>query len=116
MPVPPNLTARFAAMFAAIGSEHRLRILRLLLSAHPNGRTAGENQAELDMSASNLSHHLEKLRNEGLLNVRRDGTYLWYSANTEVLTELLQFLYAECCTRNRAIASETIVQIRKAEK
>ncbi|MCZ2148951.1 MAG: metalloregulator ArsR/SmtB family transcription factor [Bryobacterales bacterium] len=111
-----DLTARYADAFAAIGAEHRLRILRLLLSAHPNGLTAGEIQAELGMSASNLSHHLEKLRNEDLLNVRRAGTYLWYSANTEVLTELLQFLYAECCTRNRAIAPETIVQIRKAEK
>jgi DNA-binding transcriptional ArsR family regulator len=116
-PVPADdLTIRYADMFAAIGTEHRLRILRLLLSAHPKGMTAGEIQAELGMSASNLSHHLEKLRNEDLLNVRREGTYLWYSANTEVLTELLQFLYAECCTRNRAIAPETIVQIRKAVK
>ncbi|MCC6391342.1 MAG: helix-turn-helix transcriptional regulator, partial [Bryobacterales bacterium] len=114
LPDHDDLTTRYADMFAAIGAEHRLRTLRLLLSAHPNGLTAGEIQAELGMSASNLSHHLEKLRNENLLNVRRDGTYLWYSANTEVLTELLQFLYAECCTRNRAIAPETIVQIRKA--
>lgn len=108
-------TPRFADMFAAIGTEHRLRILRLLLSSHPEGMNAGEIQTELGMSASNLSHHLEKLRNEDLIQVRREGTFLWYSANASVLTELLQFLYAECCTRNRAIPPETIVQIRKAK-
>jgi ArsR family transcriptional regulator len=110
-----DLTPRYADMFAAIGTEHRLRIVRLLLSSHPEGMNAGEIQAELGMSASNLSHHLEKLRNEDLIQVRREGTFLRYSANTAVFTELLQFLYAECCTRNRAIPPETIVQIRKAK-
>jgi ArsR family transcriptional regulator len=110
-----DLTPRYADMFAAIGTEHRLRIVRLLLSSHPEGMNAGEIQAELGMSASNLSHHLEKLRNEDLIQVRREGTFLRYSANATVLTELLQFLYAECCTRNRAIPPETIIQIRKAK-
>lgn len=111
--VSPDDVSRYADMFAAIGAEHRLRVLRLLLSAHPEGMTAGEIQAELGMSASNLSHHLDKLRNEELLTVRREGTFLWYAANTATLQDLLQFLYAECCTRNKAVAPETVVQIRK---
>lgn len=108
---PP--TARYADMFAAIGAEPRLRIVRLLLSAHPDGLVVGDIQAELAMAASTLSHHLDKLRSEGLVAVRRDGTYLWYTANTEVLGELLGFLYAECCTRNRVIKPADIGRTAK---
>jgi DNA-binding transcriptional ArsR family regulator len=104
---------RYADMFSAIGTEARLRILRLLLSAHPNGVTVGDIGAELGIPGSTLSHHLDKLKNEGLVSVRRESTYLWYSANTETLRELLGFLYAECCTRNQAIRPETIVTISK---
>ena len=104
---------RFADMFSAIGTEARLRIVRLLLSAHPDGMTVGEIASEIGVSGSTLSHHLEKLKNEDLVKVRRESTYLWYSANTESLQELLGFLYAECCTRNRAIAPETIVTISR---
>src|SRR5271168_4772710 len=94
--------SRYADMFAAIGAEPRLQILRLLLAAHPEGLVVGEIQAELDIPNSTLSHHLDKLRNEGLVLVLREGTFLRYSANTEALQEVLQFLYAECCTRNKA--------------
>jgi ArsR family transcriptional regulator, arsenate/arsenite/antimonite-responsive transcriptional repressor len=104
-----DLTPRYADMLAAMGAEPRLRILRLLLTAHPDGLTVGEVQAELGIPASTLSHHLEKLKSEDLVKVRREGTFLWYSTNTEVLQELLTFLYAECCTRNHAIAPESIV-------
>jgi ArsR family transcriptional regulator, arsenate/arsenite/antimonite-responsive transcriptional repressor len=105
--------ARFADMLAAMGTEPRLRIIRLLLSAHPDGLVVGEIQSELGIPPSTLSHHLDKLRNEDLVKVQRESTFLRYSANTEVLQELLTFLYAECCTRNRAIEPETIVRLRK---
>lgn len=96
-------------MFSAMGAEPRLRIVRLLLSAHPEGLVAGEIGGELNIPASTLSHHLEKLKNEDLLRVRREGTFLWYAANTDALQDLLSFLYAECCTRNKAIKPRTIV-------
>jgi DNA-binding transcriptional ArsR family regulator len=105
--------ARYADMFAAIGTEPRLRIIRLLLSAHPEGMVVGDVQAELEIPNSTLSHHLEKLKNEGLVNVRREGTFLRYTANAEALQELLQFLYAECCTRNKAVKPRDVVQICK---
>ncbi len=100
-------------MFGALGNEARLRIVRLLLSAHPEGLIVGEIQAELGITGSTLSHHLEKLKNEGLLTVERQGTFLWYRANTDVLQELLGFLYAECCTRNKAVKPESIVRLCK---
>jgi DNA-binding transcriptional ArsR family regulator len=104
---------RFADMFSAMGTGPRLRIMRLLLSAHPDGMVANEIGSELAIPASTLSHHLEKLKNEELVKVKREGTYLWYSANTDVLQELLGFLYAECCTRNKAIEPQAIVRLCK---
>jgi ArsR family transcriptional regulator len=104
---------RYADMFSAMGTEPRLRIMRLLLSAHPDGLVAGEIQSELGIPNSTLSHHLEKLKSEELVKVRREGTFLWYTANTDALRELLGFLYAECCTRNQAVKPEEIIQICK---
>jgi len=103
------LITRCADMFSAMGAEPRLRIVRLLLSAHPEGLVVGEIGDELNIPASTLSHHLEKLKNEDLVRVRREGTFLWYSANTDALQDLLGFLYAECCTRNKAIEPQSIV-------
>jgi DNA-binding transcriptional ArsR family regulator len=111
MKTTPEQIIRYADMFAAMGTESRLRIMQLLLSAHPDGMVVGEIQDELDISASNLSHHLEKLKNEGLVQVSREGTFLRCTANTEALQELLTFLYAECCTRNKAVKPEKITQI-----
>jgi ArsR family transcriptional regulator len=99
---------RYADMFSAMGTESRLRIIQLLLSAHPHGLIVGDIGDELEILSSTLSHHLEKLKNENLVNVRREGTFLWYSANTEVLQELLGFLYAECCTLNKAVEPDKI--------
>jgi len=103
--------ARYADMFAAMGTEARLRIMQVLLSAHPEGLVVGEIQEELDIPNSTLSHHLDKLKNEGLVQVRREGTFLRYMANTEALQELLRFLYAECCTRNKALKPRDVVQL-----
>ena len=105
---------RYADMFAAMGAEPRLRVMQLLLTAHPRGMVAGDLQEELGIPASTLSHHLDKLSHEDLVRVRREGTYLWYTANTDSLQEILNFLYAECCTRNQAIDPGELVAIGQA--
>jgi len=102
---------KYADMFSAMGTEPRLRIMQLLLSAHPEGLVVGEIQEELDIPNSTLSHHLDKLKNEGLVRASRESTFLRYTAHCEALRELLQFLYAECCTRNKALKPQDIVQI-----
>jgi ArsR family transcriptional regulator len=102
---------KFADMFSAMGTEARLRIMQLLLSAHPDGLVVSEIQQELDIPNSTLSHHLEKLKSEGLVQVQRESTFLRYTANAETLRQLLGFLYAECCTRNKAVKPEQIVQL-----
>ncbi|MDP9146101.1 MAG: metalloregulator ArsR/SmtB family transcription factor [Acidobacteriota bacterium] len=104
---------RYADMFSAMGTEPRLRIMQALLSAHPEGLVVGDIQDELDIPNSTLSHHLEKLKNEDLVKVQRESTFLRYTANTGVLQELLSFLYAECCTRNKALKPESIIQVCK---
>ena len=83
--------------------------MQLLLTAHPEGLVVGDIGNELDIPNSTLSHHLEKLKAENLVRIRREGTFLWYSANTEALQEILGFLYAECCTRNKVVKSKDIV-------
>jgi ArsR family transcriptional regulator, arsenate/arsenite/antimonite-responsive transcriptional repressor len=115
MPQKPDSAriVRYADMLAAIGTEPRLRIVRLLLAAHPRGMIVGDIGEELAIPSSTLSHHLEKLRNEDLVTVRREGTFLWYSANAAGLQELLQFLFAECCTRNQAVKVENVISICK---
>ncbi len=113
MKIRPEQVIRYADMFAAMGTESRLRIMRVLLSAYPEGMVVTEILQELDIPNSTLSHHLEKLKNEELVEVKREGAFLRYSANAETLRELLGFLYAECCTRNKAIEPSSIIQLCK---
>ena len=113
-PKSAEQVVRYADMFAAMGAEPRLRIMQLLLTAHPQGLIVGDIQEELKIPASTLSHHLDKLKNEELVGVRREGTYLWYTANLEALQEIINFLYAECCTRNKAIEPHELVGIGQA--
>jgi DNA-binding transcriptional ArsR family regulator len=113
MRVSDATVTRFSDMFAALGAEPRLRIVRLLLAAHPEGLVVGEILAETGIAASTLSHHLEKLKIDELVTVEREKAFLRYRANTEALQQLLGFLYAECCTRNKAVEPKTIVALCK---
>ena len=110
---PTDRTERFADMFAALGAEPRLRIVRLLLAAHPEGMVVGEIQEETNMAASTLSHHLDKLKNDDLVTAEREKAFIRYRANTSALEELLGFLYAECCTRNRVVEPKKLAFISR---
>lgn len=107
-PMHRDEVAQYADMLAAMGAEPRLRIIRLLLAAHPRGLAAGDIATELDITPSTLSHHLDRLKRESVLGVRREGTFLWYTANTTAIEQLLKFLFAECCTRTSAISPERL--------
>jgi ArsR family transcriptional regulator, arsenate/arsenite/antimonite-responsive transcriptional repressor len=108
----PDVT-RYADMFAALGAEPRLRIVRLLLSAHPDGMVVHEIQSETGVGGSTLSHHLDKLKNDELVTAEREKAFIRYRANTEALEDLLGFLYAECCTRNKAVEPKRIAALCK---
>ena len=106
--VTPDTVAQYADMLAAMGAEPRLRIVRLLLAAHPTGMIAGDIGTALAITSSTLSHHLERLKREEVVKIRRDGTRLWYTANAETLESLLQFLFAECCQRNCCVSPDRL--------
>ena len=112
----PEDIIRFADMLAAIGTEPRLRITQLLLTAHPEGMVANEIQSELGVSAPALSHHLEKLKHEGIVDVKREGTFLRYTVDTNALQDLLTFLFSECCARTKAVKPDKIINICKIAK
>lgn len=92
-----------ASAFAALGQPSRLRIVRLLLSAYPKGLPAGEIQKELDIAAPTLSHHLDKLRQVGIVTAEKDRQWIWYSVQSDALKYLIDFLFEECCTRNQVV-------------
>ena len=99
---------KYADMLSAMGAEPRLRIMHLLLSACPDGLVVRDIQVELDIPNSTLSRHLEKLKNEDLVRVQRESTFLRYRANEESLHELLNFLYSECCMRSQTIKPKQV--------
>ena len=104
----PQPVDAIAATFAALGQPSRLKIVRLLLSAHPKGLPAGEIQRELGIAAPTLSHHLDKLRQVGVIAAEKDRQWIWYSVRSDALKSLIDFLYEECCTRNHVVELDAL--------
>ena len=92
-----NDLALHADRLAALGNEARLGIMMLLLAALPGELAAGDIGRQTRIPNSTLSHHLERLRNEGLVQARKEKQWIWYSANTGTLTDIVNFLYHDCC-------------------
>ena len=93
-----------ADRFKALGHPVRLAILRQIVQGHPEGTPAGEIQAAVGIPASTLSHHLSCLAETGLVLVEREGTTLRYRAHFEVLHQLTEYLWLDCCKGGRASA------------
>ncbi|NEP63724.1 MAG: winged helix-turn-helix transcriptional regulator [Symploca sp. SIO2G7] len=104
----PRSVKEIAATFAALGQSSRLSIVRLLLSAYPKGLPAGEIQRELGITAPTLSHHLDKLRQVGIVQAEKDRQWIWYSVQADTLKYLIDFLFEECCTRNHVVNPKTL--------
>ncbi len=92
---------RHAEQFGALGHPVRLSILRYVVQGGDGGTPAGELQAKLDIPASTLSHHLERLVSAGLLQSRRAGTFIYYSAEYDELEALTGYLWEDCCKRGK---------------
>lgn len=86
-----------AEQLGALGHPVRLAILRHVVVAGPDGAAAGEIQAKLDVPASTLSHHIDRLARSGLLESRREGTFIYYSAVFPALRALTDYLWEDCC-------------------
>ncbi|TGS48499.1 MULTISPECIES: metalloregulator ArsR/SmtB family transcription factor [unclassified Mesorhizobium] len=94
--------------FAALSQETRLRILRHLVIAGPDGIAAGAIAEKVEVSASNVSFHLKELERAGLVSVRRDSRSMVYSAEYEALSGLIRFLMEDCCSGRPEICAPAL--------
>lgn len=95
--------SRYADLLAAMGTEPRLRIIRALLAAHPEGLVVGEITSALGISGSTLSHHLERLKVEHLVTVQRQSNFLRYRVDVTTIRELVNWFVAECCSNTAVL-------------
>ena len=92
---------RHAAQLGALGHPARLSILRYVVQGDGEGTPAGEIQSKLDIPASTLSHHLDRLSSAGLIKSRREGTFIYYRADYTELKGLTEYLWEDCCKRGK---------------
>jgi DNA-binding transcriptional ArsR family regulator len=85
------------AALAALAQDNRLDVFRLLVEAGPQGMQAGEIATALDLAPNTLTFHFDRLRMARLVNVRREGRSMIYSAKFDTMNTLLQFLTENCC-------------------
>lgn len=99
------------AAFAALGQAHRLRILRALVIAGPDGVAAGLLAGAVGVSGTNLSFHLKELSHAGLIQSRRDGRSILYTAAYPALSELIQFLMRDCCQGRPEVCAPAVAAL-----
>ncbi|SFG72416.1 DNA-binding transcriptional regulator, ArsR family [Methylobacterium gossipiicola] len=99
------------AAFAALGQEHRLRIVRALVTAGPGGLAAGALAGEVGVSGTNLSFHVKELSRAGLIQSRRDGRSILYSAAYPALSGLIEFLMRDCCQGRPEVCAPAVVAL-----
>ena len=100
---PDDSLTRYADLLAAMGTEPRLRIIRALMAAHPDGLVVGEITAALGISGSTLSHHLDRLKVERLVTVERQSNFLRYRVDVATIRELARWFVAECCSNTEVL-------------
>ena len=91
---------------AALAQESRLTLFRLLVKRGPEGYTPGEIAERLGIPAPTLSFHLKTLSAAGLIAAKREGRFLYYSANFEKMNRLVEFMTDQCCSMATADCAE----------
>src|SRR5947207_4644659 len=112
---PDALTA-----LAALAQDNRLDIFRLLIEAGSNGMSAGAVADALDLAPNALTFHFDRLRDGGLVTVRREGRSMIYAARYETMNALIAYLTENCC-RGRAeeclpAKTESLRKLRRPHK
>jgi ArsR family transcriptional regulator, arsenate/arsenite/antimonite-responsive transcriptional repressor len=90
-------TPQAVKALAALAQDTRLAIYRMLVQQGPDGISAGTIAGRLDLADATLSFHLKELANARMVDSRRDGRFLYYSANYEQMNGLLEYLTENCC-------------------
>jgi ArsR family transcriptional regulator len=84
---------------SALAQGSRLAVFRLLVKRGPDGFTPSVIADKLDIAAPTLSFHLKELQSAGLVTVRREGRFLFYSTRFDRMKGLVGFLTDECCSQ-----------------
>ena len=99
------------AAFAALGQEHRFRVVRALVTAGPDGLAAGALATEVGVASTNLSFHLKELSHAGLITSRREGKSVIYSAAYAGLSDLIAFLMRDCCQGRPEVCAPAVAAL-----
>ena len=99
------------AAFGALSQETRLRILRMLVVAGPDGIAAGAIAEKSEVSASNVSFHLKELERAGLATARRDARSIIYSVAYPALSGLVAFLMRDCCQGHPEVCGPAVAAL-----
>jgi ArsR family transcriptional regulator len=97
----PSKLERHAEQLSALGHPVRLKILRYVVQAGPEGAAAGDIQRHVDLPASTLSHHLKRLVEAGVVSSRTEGTFHYYAADYTALRRLTDYLWEDCCAQGK---------------
>jgi DNA-binding transcriptional ArsR family regulator len=103
--------AQALAAFVALGQEHRLRIVRALVTVGPDGMASGALASEVGVSASTVSFHLKELEHARLVQSRREGRSVVYSAALPALSGLIAFLMRDCCQGHPEVCAPALAAL-----
>ena len=89
---------RAASTFAALGSEQRLAVLRVLVRAGPEGLSIGDLGERSGVTGSTLTHHMKILATAGLVRQVREGRrIICIGAAYDQMRAISDFLLKQCC-------------------
>jgi ArsR family transcriptional regulator, arsenate/arsenite/antimonite-responsive transcriptional repressor len=101
------------SILAALAQDSRLDAFRLLVEAGPQGMPAGHLAASLQLSPNALTFHLDRLRDAGLVTVRREGRSMIYAAQFETMNQLISYLTDQCCQGRPELCRPITGKIRR---
>jgi ArsR family transcriptional regulator, arsenate/arsenite/antimonite-responsive transcriptional repressor len=104
------------AALAALAQDNRLDVFRLLVQAGRDGLPAGKVAEALDLAPNTLTFHFDRLRQAGLVTVRRDGRSMIYAARFETMNALLGFLTENCCQGDAAACAPAVCKPSRAKR
>jgi DNA-binding transcriptional ArsR family regulator len=93
---------RHAEQLSALGHVARLSLLRAIVQAGPEGVSTTDLQNKLDIPWTTLNHHLDRLVDAGLVSARREGKFVFHSADYAALRGLTDFIWEDCCKRGKS--------------
>jgi ArsR family transcriptional regulator len=104
------------AILAALAQDNRLDVFRLLVEAGPEGMPAGHIASSLRLPPNGLSFHLDRLREAGLVTVRREGRSMIYAARFEAMNSLVSYLTDHCCEGRPELCKPSVATVRRGRK